>query len=433
MLADLARRCDASRACRAACRRLLPPGPVVLAVSGGADSLALLELMVAVHPGPLVVWHLDHGLRPGSDVEGIAVQRRVRQLARRCRRVSFVGERCDLRATAAERGIGLEQAGRDERYARLVACARAHGATAVCTAHHRDDLVETAVMNLLRGSGLTGLAAIPEVRELAPGIALVRPLLRVPPARLRGLLRRRSLGWSEDPTNRDPRHTRNRVRHWLLPMLREADLDRPLAARCFAAQVRLRQLDAAVDAVWSVGDDSLAVAPLLALDAATRSHAWRRLVRWLDLPASRATIARLEDLAQGAPGRRLDLGGVALWHAGGRLRWEAAAEPAPPPALRHEPATGRGDDRLPVIDPAAVSGELELRHARPGERWRPLGAPGSRPVLRFLADRGVPARARRQLWLVADASGVVWIPGHAIADRVRLAPGRPGLRLSLRA
>lgn len=393
----------------------------MVAVSGGADSMALLELLATTERRPLIAWHLDHGLRPDAPADAALVARRVGQLRRRGSRIALTSERCDVAAIACERGVGLEQAGRDERYARLTAIARACGAAAVCTAHHRDDLVETALMNLLRGCDLTGLAAIPERRELAPGIALVRPLLRIDPARLRGLLRRRGLAWNEDASNRDLRFTRNRVRRLLLPELRSAGLDQALAARCFAAQARWRTLDAAVDKAWRRDGDALVLAPLMALDAAARGHAWRRLVRELALPATRAAIARIQDLAHGVSGRRLRLGPLTLWRACERVRWERDGASEPAPVLRVDACEPTlGDDHSPVLDADAVRGELTLRNAEAGERWTALGAPGSRPVLRWLADRGVPAGARRRLWLAADDEGVVWVPGYGIADRVRV-------------
>ena len=193
----------------------VPPGAGVVAVSGGADSVALLWALVAVSEGPLIVAHLNHRLR-GDDSD--ADEAFVRALAADLR-LDFRGERIDVRAAAA--GDNLESVARRLRYDWLARVARESGASWVATGHTADDQAETVLHRLLRGTGLRGLAGIPRRRELAPGIVLVRPLLTVRRAEVLGYLAQLGQTYRDDQSNWDRRYTRNRLRHDVLPRLAE--------------------------------------------------------------------------------------------------------------------------------------------------------------------------------------------------------------------
>jgi len=199
--------------------------PVVLAVSGGADSVALLRGMVSLREqaGPatdqsaLIVAHLNHGLR-GADAEEDA--RFVADLAARLGLPVEIG-RADTAALADAEGDGLEAAARQARYRFCLEVAQRHSARYVATGHTADDQAETILLRIVRGTGIRGLAGMPRARPLSPAVSLIRPL--------RGFRRRQvaeyreSLGqaFREDAGNQDPRFTRNRVRHGLLPLLAE--------------------------------------------------------------------------------------------------------------------------------------------------------------------------------------------------------------------
>ncbi|MEO5349755.1 MAG: tRNA lysidine(34) synthetase TilS [Magnetococcus sp. YQC-3] len=212
---------------------------VVVAVSGGADSLALLHLLLAgaVLPQTAVqVAHFDHGLRPDSAEDARFVQAEAARLGLSCQ----VGEWTEV---AKRVGGDLAERAREARYQFLLACAQAWGATRVVTGHHRDDQAETFLERLLRGSGVHGLSAIPASRPLAEGIFLVRPLLAFSRAELREWLTASGLTWREDASNRLLTARRNRIRHLALPALQSV-ADSGLTLRLAATAERMAQADA---------------------------------------------------------------------------------------------------------------------------------------------------------------------------------------------
>jgi tRNA(Ile)-lysidine synthase len=215
---------------------------VVLAISGGPDSTALLVLAArwrrAVRKAPkLLAVTIDHGLRAQSAAEA----RQVKLLATRL----GIAHRT-LRWRAGKQGAAQEAA-REARYRLLGRVARAMRADCVVTAHTLDDQAETVLIRMARGSGLSGLGAMAQVSPLptgeAPRIILVRPLLDIPKTRLMATLKRAKIGFADDPSNRDPRFTRARFRE-LMPMLAREGLD---ARRLALLVQRLRRADAAIE------------------------------------------------------------------------------------------------------------------------------------------------------------------------------------------
>lgn len=200
-----------------ATHHLLPPvGRVVVGVSGGADSVALLHVLPLLRPRwelTLRVAHLDHALRPDSQLDAAF----VRELAAR-RRVPVTVERRDVAAICAREGWSLEDGARRVRYQFLLEVARREGASHIALAHTADDQAETVLLRLVRGTGLMGLRAMPLKRPLEE-VWVVRPLLEVWRRDLLALLTAERLPYREDATNADGRFVRNRIRHELLPLL----------------------------------------------------------------------------------------------------------------------------------------------------------------------------------------------------------------------
>jgi tRNA(Ile)-lysidine synthase len=251
-------------------------GGLVIAVSGGPDSTALLVLAAGWarrlrRPPKLLALTVDHGLRPQAAAEAAAVKRLARRLG--------VAHRT-LRWRGAKPKTGLQEAARLARYRLLTQAAARAGFAHILTAHTLDDQAETVLFRLARGSGLTGLAGIAAVSLLPVSggseIFLVRPLLHVPKARLIATLRTTGIAYSEDPSNTDPRYTRARLRV-LMPALAREGLDAGGLSRLAR---RLRRAEAAIE--FAVGAARAALAPTawprrgpVAFDAA----------RFLDLPA----------------------------------------------------------------------------------------------------------------------------------------------------
>jgi tRNA(Ile)-lysidine synthase len=211
---------------------------IVLAVSGGPDSIAMMWLAArwrrAMAQGPnLLAVTIDHGLRPEAAREA----RNVKHLAK-----SLELPHRTLRWSGAKPKTGLPAAARDARYRLLAKAARAAGATHVLTAHTRDDQAETLLMRMGRGSGIAGLGAMARVSQ-REGVGLARPLLQVPKARLLATLQRAGVSFADDPTNRDTGFTRPRLRA-LMPALAEEGFDaRNLARLAF----RLARANAALE------------------------------------------------------------------------------------------------------------------------------------------------------------------------------------------
>lgn len=195
---------------------------VVLAVSGGADSVAMLRAAVAVKEraggeGQLFAAHLNHGIRPEEAANDEAW---LRELCGRLNVPIEVGQ-ANVPALAELAGDGLEAAARLARYDFLLATAEKRGARFVAVAHTADDQVETILHRILRGTGVAGLAGMPRSRPLSPTVTLIRPLLHVEREEVHAYLAKLGQGFRVDATNADVRHTRNRLRHELLPLLRD--------------------------------------------------------------------------------------------------------------------------------------------------------------------------------------------------------------------
>ena len=223
---------------------------IVLAVSGGPDSIALMWLAVrwrrALMRGPrLIAVTVDHGLRPEAAREA----RGVKDLAR----LLEVPHRT-LRWTGAKPKTGLPAAARSARYRLLAQAARASGATHILTAHTRDDQAETLLMRMLRGSGIAGLAAMARETE-REGVRLARPLLDVPKSQLVATLRRAKITFADDPTNRDVKYTRPRLRA-LMPVLAEEGGDIRNLARLAS---RLARANAALEVLVDGAERYLAL------------------------------------------------------------------------------------------------------------------------------------------------------------------------------
>jgi tRNA(Ile)-lysidine synthase len=213
---------------------------VVIAVSGGPDSTALMMLAArwraGLRRGPeLFAVTIDHGLRPESAGEARSVKRLASRLGLRHRTLRWSGDKPKA---------GLPEAARNVRYRLLVAAARGVGASHILTAHTRDDQAETVLMRMARGSGPAGLAGMPRETEI-DNVRLLRPLLTVPKARLIATLAAVGMSFVEDPTNRDPRYARARLRA-LLPVLAKEGLD---ASRLALLAQRLRRANETIELV----------------------------------------------------------------------------------------------------------------------------------------------------------------------------------------
>lgn len=280
---------------------------IVVAVSGGADSMALLHALADLRregrersrDAPLVVAHLNHGLR---DTDADADAELVRATADRMglpAEITII----DVAAEAAKRKRNLEAVARALRYDFLAAVARARGIAMVATAHTADDQAETVLMRLARGAGLDGLSGVAPRRPLAEGVTLVRPLLSVTRAEVLAFCRARDVEFRTDTTNFDLDQTRAFVRHEVLPRLERFA---PGAASSLARTARLAREDAGyfeaevgrLFAAWrcepSAESLALPAAALVALPAALARRALREAIRRVKGDLTRIDAAHVE-------------------------------------------------------------------------------------------------------------------------------------------
>ena len=353
----------------------IPTLRIGLAVSGGADSVALLVLMAALqesHGFRAEVLHVDHGLRPDSAEDAHFVKSLAESFA-----IPFHALRTRVRR---RRGESVEMAARRVRLEYFSTMTRRLKLDAIATGHHADDVAETFLLRLARGSGPDGLAGLKRVSHV-DGVTFIRPLLDVRDADLRRYLKARGIPWREDSTNADTSIPRNNVRHVVLPFLRE-HLDPHLTEHICKSASILR------------GD-------LHRTDKPQKGSS----------PTEDASLGGFEGLS------------LAIEESSG--------------FMRHQEAVGR----LPAtceLDRAALAGRtLELRTWKPGDRISPVGLGGhSRKLQDVFVTAKVPPAVRTALPLLADAATgeILWVPGYRVAAAVAVSsPSALSWRFTLSA
>lgn len=428
-------------------RRLFArPGTALVAVSGGPDSVALLDLLVGVGRAGegaaprLVVAHVDHGIQP----ESAAVAGLVRRLAARYGLSCECG-RLELGPRASE------TVARRARYAWLEEARSRVGADWLVTAHHRDDQVETILLRALRGSAPAGLAGI-ATRTRA---GVVRPLLPFTRAELVAHVRERGLATHDDPANRDPRHLRSWLRHTVLPLLEgrlggrlRGDVDRlgKAAARDRRAWDSVLDRLPGLDLRLARGSCDVARAVLREYDGALAVAVLRAAARRVGLVLGPRRARRLLALAQRPSGRRLELG--AGWQAEvsfDRLRIYRPATAALPVAARASRGDAHFGNYVVTWGPARAPRRMaraawrtwirgagwEVRGARPGDVIAPLGGVGRRPLRRVLMEAHVPRSERPRYPVVALGDTILWVPGICRSAAALPPPGTRAMRVDV--
>ncbi len=309
-------------------QRAGPPGGVVVAVSGGPDSVALVRGLLALPAAAgqrLVLAHLNHQLRGRDSDADEAFVREFYETLRSQGQVNLAlhTARADVAAQARAEGGNLESVARRLRYAWLTEVAQHEGTPWVATGHTADDQAETVLHRLLRGTGLKGLRGIAARRPLAAGVELLRPMLRVTRAEVLAYLADVGQAFRDDASNRDRRYTRNRIRHELLPHLAEHYNPAIVVVLCRLAEgvgALYQDYEAEAAALLAAAEKPRA-GGLVVLDRGCLAQAPRHRVRevfrlvWTreDWPQNRMNFAawdRLADLAGGTV-RAVDLpGGV---------------------------------------------------------------------------------------------------------------------------
>lgn len=446
--------------------KILLDEPIVVGVSGGADSLTLLHLLCRLRI-PVWVVYFDHQLRSESKQELIV----VRQLAEAWGAKGFISGHEDVHRLAKAAHCSIEAAARQARYRFLFKTAEEKQAKAVAVGHTADDQVETVLLHLIRGSGVDGLRGMDfrtTLQEYSTSIPLIRPLLNIWRREIEQYCRQHSIQPLEDASNQSFEFTRNRIRHELIPVLQE-----------YNPQIKTR--------IWTmsrvVNDHLRVVKPIIA-NTLNEVCVERRRGQWLSfsggklkqLPEEmlslvlREAIAEIKPACENIDWQSLNLAvneirsdrrtgsvqigdGVELLFAQEwiYLKDEAASItmmelPSIPPdreyVLAGEGQVKLGDEWLlqaellsanalpPTwkdnpfeawLDADKARFPLVVRAWKPGDRFRPLGMKrGSVKIADFLSERKVPRPQRLNYAVVFSEGKVVWLPGLQIADEFRL-------------
>jgi tRNA(Ile)-lysidine synthase len=432
---------------------LIPAGShLLVGVSGGADSVAMLHALVALSE-PLgfriSVAHLNHGIRSEAAEDCRFVKTLCQTLG-----VPFKEGQADVPALAAAPGVSLEMAARDARYQFFARAAEVLNADAVATAHTRDDQAETVLLKLCRGAGSSGLDGIARNTRIA-GLRVIRPLLDVSRADIERFLQKRNLAWRDDATNSDTTLKRNFIRHDVLPLLEQhlnPKVKEALARtaviltgeNALLADLTAEAMDEILDPDGTLRVEALCGRPLalqrrvlrqwlihrgtparqmrfdlvervLALAAATVGTGAVTLTNTREVRREYARLRVVDCATEGADIPQTTLmtpGETGIDSIGLRVvaTLRTGFERIPPGPLGQHPAEAciRWDSKIPPV--------IEVRSWRPGDRISPLGMVGSRKLQDLFVDAKLPRHLRAHIPIFVCGDEILWIPGYRIAQ-----------------
>ncbi len=415
-----------------------PSTPLAVALSGGADSVALLHILWWCYEGALYAIHVHHGIR-GEEADRDAAF--CRALCERLD-VPFVQLSVDVPALAAERGLGLESAAREARYDALLAEMKKNDIPLLATAHHADDQLETVLQHLLRGAGTRGLCGIPAVRPLEKGAdtLVVRPLLQMTKEQILSYCAENGLDFVTDSSNDEPVCPRNRLRTEVVPVLRELW---PAGAACAArAALSLAEDEAYLRSLAADFCAREGYAPRVSeLSALPRPIFARVMQQLLPTPPEAVHIEALwTPVSAPRPHKSLSLPAARVQIEGGRLVISTDPEQKVADyeillaegvntlpdglgvAVLGESSTncmpeGRNVYRYETCIPfcsATIKGALTLRNRRPGDRI--LAGKCHKSVRKLPSMAALALEARERMPLLCDGEGVLAVPFGPVRD-----------------
>ena len=433
---------------------MLPESGLVLAcVSGGADSMCLLEALLEIAPKrgfEVGAAHFNHGLR------GEEADRDEQFVARQCkdRRVPFFLGCGDAEARARTLGMGIEAAARDMRYDFFYKTAGELGAKRIATGHTIEDNAETMLLNLARGSGAAGLSGIPPKRGTAGSeVYMIRPMLRISREEATEYLGLRGVPYVIDSTNELDIYARNKLRHRVVPVLRE--LNSRFSDACASSSELLRadeeflsELAGAFIAERCQGGKapSVGAGDLMNLPFAVSGRVIRRLFGGsLSLGHVKAVLRLCES---GGPSARLSLPGMTVYRQYGRIVFGDASGddamdggfdpiyPADGDCIEI-PGAGLKITCKKVVNCDTINkslifflfkcddiyGRITVRPRREGDTIRLFGHSGTKTLKKLFIERRIPARKRAFIPIIADDAGVLAVYGAGMGSRAAPGPG----------
>lgn len=401
---------------------------VTVAFSGGADSTALLVLLselCAERGLPLRAAHLDHGLRGAESDRDEAFARDFCEK----RGIEFVSEKADVAAVAKATGESIESAARAVRYEFLHRVARGGK---IATAHNADDLVETMLLNLLRGSGAKGLCGIPPKNG-----QIIRPLIEIPSADIRAFCAENGIPYVVDSSNLSDDYTRNRLRHHVLPVLRELNPALTQTALRGAKLLRQdvdfleREAERALKAV-SV-DSGLDAKKLRDLHPAITSRVLRLYAENKGLTLDHHHTEELENLLERGAGRRQLPDGYTAELLKNRLTIQKNSPDAPFEIDFSDLSADVGGRKIEgkicekekihnllfknCIDYDKIGDNLTLRSRKSGDAFAPAGRGCTKTLKKLFNEAAVPTAKRDSILILSDKNGILWVEGFGADKR----------------
>lgn len=447
-------------------------GRVLVGVSGGPDSTALMLLLASLRRSlnfELEAAHFDHRLRGRR--AAASEERFVRELASRLDVPLHTGAG-DVKSRSKSKRESVEEAARELRYRFLASTAAKAGCQIVAVGHTLDDQAETVLLHLLRGSGLRGLAAMapdapwPVAASSAP--RLIRPMLHLPRGDTVACCKHARLSAVDDPSNRSVKHTRSRIRHELLPLLREFNprIEQALARLAASSAGDIEALEelasSAITKSNFKGEVHIHRKRLSELPASLQHHAVRLAIQRLlgdTRNLSSLHVSAVVAANSGGAGVQLHLPrnmhaqvqriSIVLSTASETRRpqpkrsvallipgdisfgsWKVRTE-----LLRRKPkALSEKEGLLAVLDAAQCGQKLRVRRRRNGDRFQPLGMGNAKKLQDFFVDAHVPREERDDIPLVVSEHGIVWVVGQRPAEWAKVTKDtKRYLRISARS
>jgi tRNA(Ile)-lysidine synthase len=395
--------------------------PVLAAVSGGVDSVVLCDLLVK-NKIDFAIAHVNYGLRGKESDED---ENFVAELAKKLN-VPFYMERCSEETFSKSGENSIQAAARKIRYAFFETASRQHGYSKIATAHHKDDSIETALLNFARGTGVKGLTGISPVKN-----KLIRPMLFTTRDEIVAYAKTNQLLWREDSSNETDKYTRNKFRHHLLPWLMS---EIPQAYEGFEASfARLNETEKLVEAAmthWEkscceiVNENEIKIS-LPAVNAFPQAEIYLRFfLRKNGFPEF--APGSITAIMNGNPGTEL----ISSTHRLVRDReflFLAKKDDSP---VATSDAFSFFPNEIPkeipdekwsaVVDSSLISQPLVMRTWKEGDSLIPFGMKGHKNVSDILNEMKLPSHKKKQAPVIVSGNEIVWVPGYRIADKFRI-------------
>ncbi|MGB2866398.1 MAG: tRNA lysidine(34) synthetase TilS [Sedimentisphaerales bacterium] len=443
-----------------------PAGKILLAVSGGADSIALMYAMHALKAenffnAELLCAHINHQLRGAeADLDQEFVVNQATKL-----KLAVTTSRTDVRGFARLHKLSIETAARRLRMEALIDIAKANDCSQIATAHQKNDNAETILQRLSRGTGFRGLGGIWPERIFADQIKFIRPLLCFTRDEVVRYLKQRNLNWRRDHTNADCTYRRNYIRHRLLPALQRDCTDsvvEQLSQLARSARGYYIAVCSRADEVWPRLVDSdaektvLGLKLFLAEPQPVKVELIRRSLANINCGEKNLTQGHYEGILQLAQqnvtGRQMELpGGFVVWREYGNLFFSNCRVGLAPPISSKDQAVTveipgqttfekfliqaivleRNDvdfekfkaaktDSIEWFDLDKTKLPLTVRNRRPGDRVVPLGQSAEKKLGKFLTAQRIPHGVRRKVFVVTDREKIIWVWPVRISEQAKV-------------